>query len=454
MLDYNKLFDVAYSDTLPEAVKASIFENVLESIGAELNESLQTEDSYYASFLNTLINSTITEACLYDVIETTFSSLSEAEVEVLTEEFIKASVVNYISEAGFGTPRPIGLAGLRKEWNKGEEKAPQPQATKPSAMDKLKSAVGKVKSWVDKVREVNRPSTIAGINKLQAEKDARIKRAVEMGTGPKVNVTTPHAATEPKAEEHHTEVHTSPKEERKQKLEDIKARVERHNKRAEDVKRAESAVPMGQRKEESKEDKIASRVAKHNERAQKIKAEEAPSTPMSGKVEEPSKEVKVSKSKATKKSAIKATSKVDSEKKIPKKKQTSTKKADTVATNVAKAVEPKKEKVKVKRGRKPKNTNEAIADFVCLLSGTNISESAVEEIVEMISNKKTAKKAVEKEYKEFTKAADTLNDLEKMSAKSGLPLDKEKYEKLAKKAEKKGERYEHFKALADKKFGS
>lgn len=437
MLDYNKLFDVAYSDTLPEAVKASIFENVLESIGAELNESLQTEDSYYVSFLNTLINSTITEACLSDIIETTFNSLSEAEIENLTEEFIKASVVSYISEAGFGTPRPIGLTGLRKELDRREGKAPQPQATKPSAMDRLKSAVGKVKSWVDKVRDINRPSTMAGINKLQAQKDARVKKAVEMGTGPK-------ATEAPKAE-----VKQAPPKAPKQS------------------KASKPAAPKLDKAAKATAPK-ASKINKATEESAKVKtpakakkattAVKPDSEQLKLDVEQPKAEVKKTKAGAKGKTTKKVEPKVEqpvaakNSKKTTKK--TSTKKADVVANNVAKAVEPEKEKVKVKRGRKPKNTNEALADFICLLSNTNISESAVEEIVEMISNKKAAKKAVDKEYKEFTKAADALNKAEEVSAKTNVPLNPELRDKLIKRAEKKGERYEHFKALADKKFGS
>jgi hypothetical protein len=444
MLDYNKLFDVAYSDTLPEAVKASIFENVLESIGAELNESLQTEDSYYVSFLNTLINSTITEACLSDIIETTFNSLSEAEIENLTEEFIKASVVSYISEAGFGTPRPIGLTGLRKELDRREGKAPQPQATKPSAMDRLKSAVGKVKSWVDKVRDINRPSTMAGINKLQAQKDARIKKAVEMGTGPK---------KEPKPEE--------PKPEEPKPDDTPQPPAYRTEVYREPVKKA---VEMGTGpKKEPKPDDTPQPPAYRTE----VKAEE----PKVEKTEAPKAEKKTTKKATTKKTTKKTkelkveepkvetpTAKKNTSKKVTKK--TSTKKADSVAKSVANAVTPKSSKKKttkkkaVKVARKPKNTNEAIADMLCVLANTNISEAAVEEIVEMISNKKAAKKAVDKEYKEFTKAADALNKAEEVSAKTNIPLNPELRDKLIKKAEKKGERYEHFKALADKKFGS
>ena len=251
-------------------------------------------------------------------------------------------------------------------------------------------------------------------------------------------------------------------------------------------------------REESKEDKINSRINKHNERAQQRKAEEVAHIPMGGKaakveegkprratkedtkvktpakakkmtaavkpdseqlkldVEQPKAEAKKPRAGAKGKTTKKVEPKVETpttEIKTPKKRQTSTKKADTVATNVAKAVEPKKEKVKVKRGRKPKNTNEALADFVCLLSDTNISESAVKEIIGMISNKRAAKKAVERDQEDFKKALDALNHEERNATLTGVPVGTEKHDKLIKDAEEKGAKYERFKALASKKFG-
>jgi hypothetical protein len=56
-------------------------------------------------------------------------------------------------------------------------------------------------------------------------------------------------------------------------------------------------------------------------------------------------------------------------------------------------------------------------------------------------------------YKEFTKAVDSLNKVEADSAKTNIPVDSERVEKLAKNAEEKGAKYERFKALASKKFG-
>ena len=136
---------------------------------------------------------------------------------------------------------------------------------------------------------------------------------------------------------------------------------------------------------------------------------------------------------------------------------TSKKVAGEVTGNSTKKKTTKKKTTKKvaakKTTRKPKNSNEALADFICLMADTNISESAVEEIIEMISNKKAAEKAVERDYQEFSKAADALNKVEETKAKTGIsPVSTEQHKKMMEKAAAKGARYERFKALADKKF--
>ena len=383
---YNKLFDVLYSFEVSEDVKSLIVEN----LQTQLNEELH-EDSYNVKFIKTLLDTDISEEALFETLEIAYNSLNEAEIEDLTEEFMVSLVEAYINEFKFyGDPRPIGLTGVKKANEPKPEE--QPKEQKPSAMDKLKSAVGKVKSWVDKVREINKPFTLTGIDKLKAKKDAIIKNSAEMGTvkapEDKAKATLKPKATKPKA-----------------------------------------TKPKATKQNKTKVNKVEPKA--------EVKPEVKPEQPKL-EVEEPKKPVTASKTKT-------------SSTKAPKK--TPTKKVDSVAKKVAKAVNPKKKKTTAKKGRKPKNTNEAIADVFCVLANTNISESAIEEIVEMISNKKAAKKAVEKEYKEFSKAVDALNKAEVLASK-GVVVDPEVHDKLTKKAEKQGERYEHFKALADAKFGS
>ena len=413
----NKLFDVLYSFEVSEDVKSLIVENLQEQI----NEGV-SEVSPYVQYINTLIDTDITSEALDEVITMTFSSLSEAEVEAITEEFIKASVISYISEAGFkfyGDPRPIGLTGLRKEAAKQENKVAEPK--KPSAMDKLKSAVGKVKAWASSLERQPNP---VGLSKLQAEKDTRIKKAVEMGTGPK-------APEAPKAEVKQaapkTVVHKSDKvvkaaEGEPKKIEKEPAKVKTPAK----AKKATATV-----KPDSEQLKLDVEQPKVEEKKQKAGAKGKGTKKVEPKVETPTAEKKTSK-------------------------KTSTKKTDVVAKSVAQAVKPKASKKKatkkqaVRVSKKLKNVNEALADTLCLLADTNISESALTSIVEMMSNAKLAKKAVEKEEHDFNNAANALNNEVERSAKTGIPVNPQ----TLKKAEEQAERYEHFKSLADKKFGN
>ena len=443
---YNKLFDVLYTTEISEEAKALI----VEKLNIQIDENAEA-CSPYVEYINTLINSNITEACLSDILDATFGKLSEAEVEAITEEFIKSSVISYISEAGFklyGDPRPIGLTGLRKEAAKQENKAVEPK--KPSAMDKLKSAVGKVKAWASSLERQPNP---VGLSKLQAEKDARIKKAVEMGTGPKapeapkaeVKQAAPKAAKQPRASKVAALKTVAHKSEPKAS----KPAAPKAPKLDKAVKAAE-----GEPKKVEKEPAKVKAPAKAKKATATVKPD---SEQLKLDVEQPKAEEKKTKAGAKGKTTKKVEPKVETptaEKKTSKK--TSTKKTDVVAKSVAQAAKPKTPKKKatkkqaVKVTRKPRSTNEAIADMLCVLANTNISEAAVEEIVEMISNRKVAQKAIEKEEKGFADAANALNHEVEMSAKTGMPVNPE----IVKKAEKQAERYEHFKSLADKKFGS
>lgn len=413
MIDYNELFDIAYSCTLSEAVKDSIIDNILESAGEELSESLQSEDSCYIALLSTLVNSTISEESMYDVIDMSFAHLSEEAINEVTDEWKKNKATEYVKrrqdqlsgmvkpqKSMLGTDKsPVGLAGLKRnklesDVARGKDfiKANEPKEVKPTAMDRLKSAVGKVKSWAEKFKTNDKP---VGLSNLRAEKEDRIKRAAEWGTSPKAEASK--AQEQPKAE----------------------------------ASKAKAKKTEGKPK-----------VAKAGVKVEAPKAEVKQEAPKS----------KTSKPKTAKKST-----KVEAEKIKPvakkSKKKTTTSKLNQASSKIAKAVQPEKEKVTVKRGRKPVNANEAWAELICLLADTNISESALEEIVEMKVNKKAAKKAVERDYKEFTKAADNLQRAERNAALTGVPVDNETMDELSKDAQKKGERYERFKSLAQKKYG-
>ena len=352
-MNYNKMFDLLFSESITEDVKASVIEKVRGSI----NEGVE-EISPCTAFLSTLVyESNISEESLNDIIDIIVGGMSEEEIEKIAEEFERAAVT-VVLEWG---PAPVGLTGVRKA-------AEQKQPPQPTAKDRLKSAVGKVKAWAGNVASkvksaVNQPT---GFDKMKQARAERIQKAVEMGTGPKAEKTQEALKPAPVKEEPKEEVKEEPK----------------------------------------KEEPVSKKVARKT-------------------------------TSKTKSAAKKAASKAKS--------------AGKKVAKIIKDAETPKEKVTAKRGRK--KANEALEDAITLIAATNISGSSLVEIVEMISNKKVAEKAVEKEYQEFTKAANALNKAEEMSAKTGVPVDPEVKEKLAKQAEEKGERYEHVKALADKKFG-
>lgn len=426
MVDYKELFDVAYSNTLPESVKDSIIDKVLESIGEELNEDLSEKDSHYVVFLNTLVESKMSIETINSVLDKTFENVSEEVINEVSDAWKKAKATEYINRrkeqvdkmvkpqrSMLGTDTsPVGLSGFKrnvmnKEIKRGEDfikknvKSEAPQATqaaqsKPSAMDRLKSAVGKVKSWVDKQRGVDKP---VGLSKLKQEKEERIKKAVEMGTGTK---KAPKAAKveQPKAEE----TQEAPKAEATKKKTTTTKKKSTTNK---DIEQAQKeAENVEQPKEETSKKKTtttAKKITKKTKEKLDKGAEEVAKT-----VEKPA---------------------------ASKKKTTTTKKTTT-------------------RASKKKTANEALEKFNSLLVSSNVSEAIIGEITEMISNKKAAEKAVERDYKEFSKAADALNKVEEKKAITGSsPVSPEQHKKMIEKAAEKGARYERFKALADKKFG-
>lgn len=143
MVDYNKLFDVLYSDTIPTTVKESIVENVREQVNEDIFEA---EENSYINILNNLAYSEMSESTTNELIDKIFGNLSENEIEEITNKFIKESCVRVISSGEIpimeGSTDYIGLARMRADDRKSRI---TDMTRKPSALDKLKGAVGKVK---------------------------------------------------------------------------------------------------------------------------------------------------------------------------------------------------------------------------------------------------------------------------------------------------------------------
>ena len=398
-MNYNRMFDLLFSEAITEDVKLAVVEKVRGKINEEVIES-----SPLTVLLSTLVyEEEVTEEALNDIIDIVFEGMTEDEIERVLEEFKRDTVVDIME----WDPAPVGLRGVEREAAKQQAKQNQPKA-----IDKLKSAAGKVKTWagnvaqkaaagikagVEKAKQAaNQPT---GLDKLKQMRSEMIDRAVKMGTGAK--------SAEPKAEQ-------------------LKMNF---NKPAAEEPKVEPKAP----KAEVKQPKPVKPAKAPKAAKPKVKPEPQQEAPKA-EVKQPKPVKPAAKKTAPKKPSVK-------------------KAKSAVAQAVAAAEEPKKEVVPVKRGRKKITANEALEEVVAIIKSTNISESTMEEIIEMISNKKAAEKAVEREYNRFTKAVAALNRIEELKAKTGSsPVSKETYDEMMKKAEACGNKYEQVKTLSDKKF--
>ena len=197
MINYNRLFDVAYSNTIPESVKDSIYDEVLESIGEELNEGLQTEDSRCVELLETLAFSSLSKTTINYIIDRAFDGLNEEFINEVSDAFVnraaKSALRKREAERFSSGSTPIGLKGVQREARiqHAQDVVKKTEAPKPSAIDTLKGAVGKVKSWAEGIRKSNNKpvglssfkSSNPSIEEIK-KSDAEIRdHAIKMGTG-------------------------------------------------------------------------------------------------------------------------------------------------------------------------------------------------------------------------------------------------------------------------------
>lgn len=108
MIDYNKLFDVAYSTSIPESVKETIFEKL--EVPVMESEEISEEVLYYVNFLDKMAYSDMSESLTDEIIERVMGNLDEAFVEEIYEKYIRLKSLGYINEADL----PVGLTGLKK----------------------------------------------------------------------------------------------------------------------------------------------------------------------------------------------------------------------------------------------------------------------------------------------------------------------------------------------------
>ena len=223
MVDFNKLFDVLYSDTVPFSVKESILENVSESISEEeLNASISEaeENSYYIDILNSLAYSNMSEATVNEIIDEVFGNVAESDIEEATYNFIKENCLRIIMTGEIpiveGSTDYVGLSKIDRDEKEGNTE----KAKKPSALDKLKGAVNKVKAAAKNSLPgyilQDRPtglSQIKGLSDIKADAKKEAPKAEVKHEAPKaeekktgtsivpVKSGVPAAANAPKAEE-------------------------------------------------------------------------------------------------------------------------------------------------------------------------------------------------------------------------------------------------------------
>lgn len=282
-IDYNKVFDVAYSYTLSEDVKISVLSKVLDKVGEELNESLNEQSSHCVEFINRIMDTSLSEDTVNSLLDYTFGELSEEEIDEITEEFKEFHAKQALTTLHEWDPAPVGLKGVEranKEANAGKKPYLKAGANKPSAMDRLKGAVSKVKSWVQN----NKPVGLSRVDGLKKERDERIKSAAEMGTGPKAekannNATVSQGSNDTQAKPKRQSTKLTPEERAEmdktgdERFEKMKAEQAEVNKRRQESRKATLQAKKDAAK--TPEQREAERDAEVEKRFAEMKAKDA-----------------------------------------------------------------------------------------------------------------------------------------------------------------------------------
>lgn len=146
-VNYNKLFDVAYSTEIPESIKEAVFEKldipVLESC------ECSSEVLYYMDFLDKMAYSNMSESLIDEIIDRVIGNLDEAFVEEIYEEYVKHKSLEYVSEADL----PIGLAAMRRMEKQKHEDNYRNLEKKIQRKKDIKQAKQNVKDTVNKTKE-------------------------------------------------------------------------------------------------------------------------------------------------------------------------------------------------------------------------------------------------------------------------------------------------------------
>ena len=179
-VNYIELFNLAYSTSISESVKEEIINNIkLPIFESEIEISENIYESIY--FLDELAYSNMSEELVNSIIDDVFEGFSEEYLEEVYEAYVRAKTLMYISEGA----APIGLTGLRKEFNNVANEKPKKSLFKRivgGAADKIKGAVDKVSRWANQPAQPSARAKEANQIRNDAIKDRKVaSKNNEMG---------------------------------------------------------------------------------------------------------------------------------------------------------------------------------------------------------------------------------------------------------------------------------
>lgn len=211
-MNYNELFDLIYSTRLPESLKEAVIDRLpLEMISEDFSE-LEPATEAYLEFLDTLVFSTASEALIEDIIDETLENVDEDVINEVSDAWVKRKIQAGLNnglkqrEKAYkeSSSNVIGLSSLdkaskaedrlnrAKDYAKALNKSSNSNTSTPSksgAMDKLKSAVGKVKNWFDSGNTTTYDDVRHAIGRTAAENEKKGKpnfsnpTVISAGTG-------------------------------------------------------------------------------------------------------------------------------------------------------------------------------------------------------------------------------------------------------------------------------
>ena len=505
MMDYNSLFNLLYSTEISENTKSDIINRMSLPVFEATEETSIVET--YLELLDTLVYSSASEALIYNIIDETFANLDEEFINEVSNAWVKRKTEAGLKarEKAYNQARSnvIGLSSLNKaskaydKLERGQQQVANrtkvtPLNTNPTAMDKLKSAVGKVKNWASgndrpnlsriigykankdnagaetlrkqttqkveapKAEKVNKT---AKASKVKSSPDETLKKAKEIGDRIHKQVQADIKKMDKEQAKRDSEAQKET-EKRQKKFEELKAQASKKKENVEQPKlEAPKAEEATSKKEENVEqpaakkttakktkvEKSTKKVSKKNEKPQEVQAE-APES-----AEEPKIKISMKKTPEQKDTAYQASvrrqmeaARKDQERMLQTYRERRQQMTSKPGYDPATVQDLDKRIADLEKTLNATKVNEALSDLAYLLVHTNISESCFVEVMEMTITKANAEKVKDRYDDEVEASIDALYK----DVKEGKPIDPEK----VKKADNIAKREEHFEELFRKRF--